>query len=111
MKLAPGGVLAQPRGSQAEVRSKAGSLYQGGGLVFASKIGTPLEPSNIDRRSSKPPLKKVRLPDIRFHDLRHTCPAVLLSKGVNPKFVQELLGHARLRPSRPSLETRRTLTL
>ena len=111
MKLAPGGVLAQPRGSQAEVRSKAGSLYQGGGLVFASEIGTSLEPSNIDRRSFKPPLKKVGLPDIRFHDLRHTCPAVLLSKSVNPKFVQELLGHARLRPSRPSLETRRTLTL
>ena len=42
--------------------------------MFASEIGTPLEPSNIDRRSSKPPLKKVGLPDIRFHDLRHPAP-------------------------------------
>jgi integrase len=38
-------------------------------------------------------LKKAGLPDIRFHDLRHTCATVLLSEGVNPKFVQELLGH------------------
>ena len=29
----------------------------------------------------------------RFHDLRHTCATLLLRRGVNPKFVQELLGH------------------
>ncbi len=61
--------------------------------MFASGIGTPLEPSNIDRRSFKPLLKKARMPDIRFHDLRHTCATVLLSEGANPKFVQELRGH------------------
>ncbi len=36
------------------------------------------------------------LPDIRFHDLRHTCATLLLSKGVHPKFVHELLGHATI---------------
>ncbi|MCA1731613.1 MAG: tyrosine-type recombinase/integrase, partial [Actinobacteria bacterium] len=30
---------------------------------------------------------------IRFHDLRHTCATLLLRQGVNPKFVQDLLGH------------------
>jgi integrase len=29
----------------------------------------------------------------RFHDLRHTCATLLLRQSVNPKFVQELLGH------------------
>lgn len=89
--------LKTHRARQAEVRLKAGSLYQDGRLVFASEIGTPLEPSNIDRRSFKPLLKKAGLPNIRFHDLRHTCATVLLSQGVNPKFVQELLGHADIK--------------
>ena len=86
--------LKADRARQAEVRLKAGFPYQDGGLVFASEIGTPLEPSNIDRRSFKPLLEKAGLPNVRFHDLRHTCATVLLSQGVNPKFVQELLGHA-----------------
>jgi integrase len=31
---------------------------------------------------------------IRFHDLRHTCATLLLSKDVNPKVVSEMLGHS-----------------
>ncbi|ABG04874.1 phage integrase [Rubrobacter xylanophilus DSM 9941] len=89
--------LKAHRARQAEERLKAGPLYRDEGLVFASEVGTPLEPSNIDRRSFKPLLKKAGLPDIRFHDLRHTCATVLLSQGVNPKFVQELLGHADIK--------------
>jgi integrase len=34
------------------------------------------------------------LPDIRFHDLRHSCATLLLSRGVHPVYVQKLLGHA-----------------
>jgi integrase len=86
--------LKAHRARQAEVRLKVGSLYQDGGLVFASEIGTPLEPSNMDRRSFKPLLKKAGLPDIRFHDLRHTCATLLLGKDVNPKIVSEMLGHS-----------------
>jgi integrase len=38
-------------------------------------------------------LAKHGLPEIRFHDLRHTCATLLLSKNVNPKIVSEMLGH------------------
>lgn len=86
--------LKAHRARQAEEKLKAGSLYRDDGLVFATEVGTLLEPSNIDRRSFKPLLTKAGLPDMRFHDLRHTCATVLLTEGVNPKFVQELLGHA-----------------
>jgi hypothetical protein len=48
----------------------------------------------VVRTSFKPPLKKAGLPDIRFHDLRHTCATLLLSRGHHPKLVQDLLGHA-----------------
>jgi integrase len=41
-------------------------------------------------------LKRAGLPNIRFHDLRHTCSSLLVSKGVNPKVVQERLGHSNI---------------
>ena len=88
--------LKAHRARQAEEKLKAGSLYQDEGLIFTTEVGTPLEPSNIDRRSFKPLLKKAGLPDIRFHDLRHTCATTLLKMGQHPKFVQDLLGHANI---------------
>lgn len=41
-------------------------------------------------------LRKASLPEIRFHDLRHTCATLLLSKGIHPKIVQEILGHSTI---------------
>jgi integrase len=74
----------------------AGDLYGDQGLVFTTEAGTPINPSNLRQRSFAPLLIKAGLPHIRFHDLRHTCATLLLSKGVHPKFVQELLGHATI---------------
>ena len=73
-----------------------GDRYVDEGLVFSTQRGTPINPSNLRQRSFAPLLKKAGLPQIRFHDLRHTCATLLLSKGVHPKFVQELLGHATI---------------
>ena len=43
----------------------------------------------------KPLLKAADLPrSVRFHDLRHTCATLLLSRGVDVVSVQRLLGHA-----------------
>jgi integrase len=41
-------------------------------------------------------LAKAGLPDIRFHDLRHSSASLLLGLGVHPKVVQELLGHMEI---------------
>jgi integrase len=70
-----------------------GTLWEDHGLVFPSGIGTPTLGGNLNR-DFKALLKRAGLPEIRFHDLRHTCATLLLRQGVNPKFVQELLGHA-----------------
>jgi integrase len=75
---------------------KAGSLWRENGLVFATEIGTPLNRHNVTQRSFKLLLERAGLPQIRFHDLRHTCATILLGKGVHAKFVQELLGHATI---------------
>lgn len=71
-----------------------GDQYNDGGLVFTTDTGAPINPSNLRQRSFIPLLEKAGLPSIRFHDLRHTCATLLLSKNVHPKYVQELLGHA-----------------
>jgi integrase len=70
--------------------------YRDQGLVFASEVGTPLNRHNLNSRSFKPLLERAGLPEIRFHDLRHTCATLLLSKDVHPKCVQELLGHTTI---------------
>jgi integrase len=73
-----------------------GDRYQDQGLVFTTDTGAPINPSNLRQRSYAPLLKRAGLPHMRFHDLRHTCATLLLSRGVHPKFVQELLGHATI---------------
>ncbi len=65
--------------------------------VFSSRVGTPISCQNLTNRSWKPLLKKAGLPQsTRFHDLRHTCATLLLTKGVHPKIVQEMLGHSSI---------------
>ena len=72
------------------------SSYEESDLVFATGKGTPLDAQNIVNRHFKPLLKRAGLPNIRWHDLRHTCATLLLGRGVHPKLVQHLLGHASI---------------
>jgi integrase len=88
--------LKTHRKRQLEQRVRLASLYEDHGLIFSSESGTPLNPENLVKRSFKPLLKKAGLSEIRFHDLRHTCATLLLGRGVHPKMVQELLGHATI---------------
>jgi integrase len=86
-------VLREHRKRQLEERMQHAGLFSDHGLVFPSQVGTPLSGGNLNR-AFKATLQRAGLPEIRFHDLRHTCATLLLRQGVNPKFVQELLGHA-----------------
>jgi integrase len=63
--------------------------------VFASVAGTPISPRNL-LRQFKAILKKAKLRDIRFHDLRHSCATFLVARGVHPRTVMEILGHAQV---------------
>ena len=75
---------------------RVGSLWQENGLMFASEVGEPLDRRYVTKHQFKPLLKRAGLPQVRFHDLRHTCATLLRSKNVNPKVVSEMLGHASI---------------
>ena len=75
---------------------RVGSLWQENGLIFASEVGELLDRRHVTTHRFKPLLKRAGLPQIRFHDLRHTCATLLLIKNVNPKVVSEMLGHASI---------------
>ena len=75
-------------------RSKSAN-WKESGLVFTTDVGTPIAPRNLVRHF-KNKLSSAGLPDIRFHDLRHTTASLLLEKNVHPKIVSELLGHSTI---------------
>jgi integrase len=87
--------LNQHRLRQVEIRLKAGELWQEHDYVFYTLVCMHLRPMNVVDEFKKL-LKKAELPDIRFHDLRHSAATLLLSLGVHPKVVQELLGHTQI---------------
>jgi integrase len=99
IKLTPGAIetLRGHLGRQLKEIEGAGDRYQDQCLVFPSQKGTTMSAKNLTARSFKPLLAKAGLPrSVRLHDLRHTCATLLLGKGVHPKIVQELLGHATI---------------
>ena len=65
-------------------------------LIFANRRGRPTERANLQRQSFWPLLERAGLPRVRFHDLRHACASMLLAQNVNPKIVQEMLGHSSI---------------
>ncbi len=62
--------------------------------IFADWNGQPLRRQNFARRTWRPLVTRAGLPGARFHDLRHSCASFLLTRGVHPRVVQQILGHA-----------------
>jgi integrase len=78
--------------------ASAGDSWQEWGLVFASSIGTALEPSNVTHRLQRL-LADAGLPRQRFHDLHYCAPSLLLAGGVAPRTIMGILGHSQISPT------------
>jgi integrase len=87
--------LKKHREEQAEIRAKAGAAWQERDIVFSNYFGGFVERAHISTWL-KQLLKQAGLPELRIHDLRHSAATVLLKMNVNPKQVQELLGHSSI---------------
>ncbi|MGH3774535.1 MAG: tyrosine-type recombinase/integrase [Pseudonocardiaceae bacterium] len=88
-------VLIEHRNRQAAERATAGELWTEHDLVFATAVGTPIEPRNLNRH-----FEGIRLragyPTVRLHDFRHTVVSLLLQLKTPPHVVQRIARHADL---------------
>lgn len=85
-------LLARWRRDQS-AQLEAGGAVNEHGLVFVRADGQPLHPHSVSQafeRAQRP----VEVSPIRFHDLRHTHPSLLLRDRVPIKVVSERLGHS-----------------
>jgi integrase len=89
--------LKEHQQREGAARRVLGAEYHDRGLVFTTlapgRFGDYVgirEMSSTLRRG----LEKAGLPQIRFHDLRHTAASILMGGGAHPKVASEMLGHA-----------------
>ncbi len=87
--------LLEHRELQDKEREAAGTTWTEHGLVFTTRTGTVLEPRNVNRLLDER-IAAAGVRRIRFHDMRHTCASLLLSQGVQPRVVMEVLGHSQM---------------
>lgn len=100
--------VSLPRFLQDELAAHL-SEYPSVGYVFTAAEGGPVRHRNFYHRHFRPAVKAARLlaitekskdpipAGLRFHDLRHTCVALLIAQGAHPKAIQERLGHSTIR--------------
>ncbi|MEU5002624.1 tyrosine-type recombinase/integrase [Streptomyces sp. NPDC021622] len=67
--------------------------YTDSGYVFTQDDGTPWHPDNVSKAFDRF-LKRLGMPPIRLHDLRHCAASLSLAAGLSMKAIQALLGHS-----------------
>ena len=70
-----------------------GPGFQNLNFVIRQEDGSPYKPDSMTQKWSKF-IKAHNLPKIRLHDLRHSNATALIQAGVNPRVVQQRLGHS-----------------
>lgn len=86
-------VLRTHKARQAAEKLALGAGYQDNDLVTAQEDGDSVSPTRVTEQFGRLQ-RRAGLPHIRLHDLRHTYATLALEAGVNPKIVQENLGHS-----------------
>jgi integrase len=85
--------LREHRTRQLEERLLVGSMWVDNDLVFPDEFGGFLSAQKLRERLHVL-LRRAGLPDVRFHDLRHSAATDWLKHDMHPKVASERLGHA-----------------
>jgi len=95
ISLPPEGVAAlkRQRSQQVEWRLSAGREWPGGEAAFTMPTGLLIWSSTITR-ALQGQCKRLGLPYLTMHGLRHLHASLLLSQGVSVPLVSQRLGHA-----------------
>ena len=73
----------------------AGALWRDHGLIFASEVGTPMDPDNFSHSFSRL-CERAGLGHWHPHELRHSGASLMLAQGTPLHVVSEVLGHASI---------------
>lgn len=86
-------ILREHRVRQDRERAAVGTGYRNQDLVFAREDGDPTHPDYFSQTFDRT-VKRLGLPKIRLHDLRHTHATLGLQAGIPIKVMSDRLGHA-----------------
>lgn len=87
-------VLRAEKEKQKQYMAKAGDLWNNEmNLVFTNEIGRRYATTTVFHQF-KEIVRKLGLPEVRFHDLRHTYATLSLENGSDIKTVSASMGHA-----------------
>ena len=88
-------LLIKEKEKQEEFKKIFGKSYSKKylGYVFVKEDGNLIKPGYVTEHFRNL-LKKLKLRKIKFHELRHSCASLLLSKNIDMKSIQEWLGHS-----------------
>ena len=87
-------ILRQQRIKQKEEHLRAGGIWSNDwDLVFTNEIGGHLCHHTVYKNFKKI-VKELGIPEVRFHDMRHTYAVISLQNGDDIKTVQANIGHS-----------------
>lgn len=87
--------LSEHLKKQSEYYVMLGKEHTPAALVVSEQDGTGVKTHILSKRFENL-IRRIGLPRIRFHDLRHSHATALLSSGENIKTISERLGHANV---------------